>query len=273
MMAACIARVPVRIHTFTGLVWPTAKGLKRRIIRTTDRLTCACATHIIAEGQGVRNDLINGNITHKPVEVLGYGNVRGIDLDYWQPVPRKEPTDTQSLRFIFVGRLVPDKGINELIEAFMQLLARYPSSTLTLVGWYEDETPLPEQTLRAIRQTPAIRFVGRHDDVRPFYQDADCLVFPSYREGFPNVVLEAGAMCLSAVVTDINGSREIITSGHNGLIVPPHDSEKLLQAMLFMVDNPDARLRMARCARELIESHFDQQFVRKCQINYYKRIF
>jgi len=272
MLAARIARVPVRIHTFTGLVWPTSTGFKRLILRTTDRLTCACTTHIIAEGQGVRNDLTNGHITHKPIEVLGYGNVRGIDLDYWQPAPRT-PQNTEALRFIFVGRLVPDKGINELIQAFLQLLNRYPSSTLTLVGWYEDETPLQEQTLQAIRQTSAIRYVGRHDDVRPFYQDADCLVFPSYREGFPNVVLEAGAMNLPSVVTDINGSREIITSGENGLIVPPHDVDRLLQAMLFMVENPDARKRMCLRARTLIESRFDQKFVRKCQIDYYKRIF
>jgi len=144
---------------------------------------------------------------------------------------------------------------------------------LMLVGWYEDETPLPAQTLQAIRETPAIHFEGRHDDVRPFYQDADCLVFPSYREGFPNVVLEAGAMGLPAVVTDINGSREIITSGENGIIVPLHDSEKLLQAMLFMVENPDERIRMATKARALIESRFDQKFVRKCLIDYYKCIF
>lgn len=273
MLAARIAHVPVRIHTFTGLVWPTSKGLKRHILRTTDRLTCTCATHIIAEGQGVRHDMQSGHISHKPIEVLGYGNVRGIDLDYWKPTPRPHKTDVDALRFIFVGRLVPDKGINELIQAFSQLLTRYPSSTLTLVGWYEDETPLSAQTQQIIDHTPAIRFVGRHDDVRPFYQNADCLVFPSYREGFPNVVLEAGAMSLPAIVTDINGSREIITSGHNGIIVPSHDAEQLLQAMIFIIEHPDERLRMSEGARELIVSHFDQKFIRKCQIDYYKRIF
>ena len=212
MMAAKIARVPIRIHTFTGLVWPTSTGIKRHIIRTTDRMTCACASHIIAEGQGVRNDLIEGGITGKQVEVLGHGNVRGIDSEYWQAKPRLEATGEkpEALRFIFVGRLVPDKGIQELIQAFLQLIATYPSCTLTLVGWYEDETPLSEATLQAIESTPAIRFVDRQDDVRPFYQNADCLVFPSYREGFPNVVLEAGAMGLPSIVTDINGSREII---------------------------------------------------------------
>jgi len=275
MMAARIAHVPVRIHTFTGLVWPTATGIRRLIIRTTDKLTCACASHIIAEGQGVRNDLTREGITHKPIEVLGYGNVRGIDLNYWKPAIRTEQKkeDGSSLRFIFVGRLVPDKGIHELIQAFMQLLTTYPACTLTLVGWYEDSTPLHPDTHYAIDHHPAIRFVGRQDDVRPFYQEADCLVFPSYREGFPNVVLEAGAMGLPAIVTDINGSREIIKHGENGIIIPPRDAEQLLNAMRYMVEHPDERKHMVDGARSLIASRFDQQFVRKCQIDYYKRIF
>lgn len=275
MMAARIARVPVRIHTFTGLVWPTTTGLKQLIIRTTDRMTCACSTHIIAEGQGVRNDIIGGQITRKPVEVLGYGNVRGIDSEYWKPAARAIAAvdNPHALRFVFVGRLVPDKGINELIHAFQKLLNQYPSCTLTLVGWYEEATPLLPQTMEAINHTPAIRFINRQDDVRPFYQDADCLVFPSYREGFPNVVLEAGAMGLPSIVTDINGSREIIRHGENGLIIPPRDAEQLLKAMKYLVEHADERIRMASAARGLIVNRFEQKFVRKCQIEFYKQIF
>lgn len=275
MMAARIARVPVRIHTFTGLVWPTTTGLKRLIIRTTDRLTCTCATHIIAEGQGVRNDIIGGQITRKPVEVLGYGNVRGIDSEYWKPAARAIATveNRQALRFVFVGRLVPDKGINELIQAYLKLLDQYPSCTLTLVGWYEEASPLLPQTIEAINHNPTISFVDRQDDVRPFYQQADCLVFPSYREGFPNVVLEAGAMGLPAIVTNINGSREIIQNRENGLIIPPRDAEQLLLAMQFMLEHPDERARMAEAARGLIVNRFEQKFVRKCQKEFYKQIF
>lgn len=275
MMAAKMAGVPIRIHTFTGLVWPTSTGLKRMIIRATDRLTCACASHIIAEGQGVRNDLLQGRITRKRVDVLGYGNLRGVDLNYWRPevTAKKVPMDSLALRFVYIGRLVPDKGINELIRAFLQLLKNYPHCTLTLVGWYEDGTPLSADIRKAIDNTPSIRYVGRQEDVRPFYQQADCLVFPSYREGFPNVVLEAGAMGLPSIVTDINGSREIIIPGENGIIVPPRDTRQLLQAMQYMLEHPNERANMAKEARSLIASRFDQRFVRKCQIEYYKRIF
>ena len=177
------------------------------------------------------------------------------------------------MRFVFVGRLVPDKGINELVQAFVQLIADYPFCTLTLVGWFEDVTPLLPETRNAIDTNPAIRFVNRQDDVRPFYQDADCLVFPSYREGFPNVVLEAGAMGLPAIVTDINGSREIIKQGKNGIIIPPRDAEQLLQAMRYMIEHPQEREDMAHAAQPLIATRFEQQFIRKCLKEYYKRIF
>ena len=271
MMAAKIARVPIRIHTFTGLVWPTSEGIKRLILRTTDRLTCACASHVLAEGQGVRRDLTSGGITRKQVHVLGYGNLRGIDLGYWQPENRKKTAET--FRLIYVGRLVPDKGLNELVQAFLLLLRHHPNSTLTLVGWYEENTPLLPATLNAIDQCDAIQYVGRQADVRPFYQETDCLVLPSYREGFPNVVLEAGAMGLPAIVTDINGSREIIQNGENGLIIPPHDANRLYIAMRYMVEHPTERSRMASAARPLIVARFDQRFVRKCLKEYYETLF
>jgi glycosyltransferase involved in cell wall biosynthesis len=141
MMAAWIARVPVRVHTFTGLVFPTASGLKRRILMATDWLTCACATHIIPEGEGVKNDLLNNGITRKPLKVLGYGNVRGVDLDYYsrrsEVVKLAAEIKKDVFTFLFVGRIVRDKGINELCRA-MDKLSRSVQARLILVGKYED---------------------------------------------------------------------------------------------------------------------------------------
>lgn len=272
MMAAWIARVPVRIHTFTGLVWPTSTGLKRLIIKTTDRITCCCATHIIPEGEGVKQDLVQGHITRKPLQVLGYGNIRGVDLEYWKPKNEKF-TDNSRINFIFIGRLVRDKGINELIAGFTRLHQQYSNCVLTLVGWYEEADPLLPVTQHAIDTNPSIQFVDRQNDVRPYYEQADCLVFPSYREGFPNVVLEAGAMGLPSIVTNINGSREIIIHGKNGIIVPPQNEDELYKAMLWMVDHPEERMAMGKAAIPLIRDRFDQSFVRKCLKNYYYTIF
>lgn len=270
MMAAKIAGVPIRLHTFTGLVWPTATGLSRKILMMTDRITAACATHIIPEGEGVKQDL-QRCITKKPMKVLGYGNVRGIDLDYWRR--KDEKVDNGILTFVFVGRIVRDKGLNELVPAFVRLNQQYKDTRLLLVGPCEEHLdPVLPETMHMIETCESIESVGRQEDVRPFYEQSDVLVFPSYREGFPNVVIEAGAMGLPSIVTDINGSREIIENGKNGLIVPPRDEQALYEAMKWIVEYPEERDRMAMNARPMVASRYEQGFVRQCLKNYYKEI-
>lgn len=279
MMAAWLTRVPVRVHTFTGLVFPTAKGLIRKILILTDRITCACATHVIPEGEGVKNDLTNYRITKKPLKVLGHGNVRGIDLEHYNPELPEVKAEAAKIRkdgvftFIFVGRLVGDKGINELIGAFERLHKEYPATRLLLVGPEENNLdPLKPETLAKIKDDLSIEAVGSQPDVRPWFVAADVLVFPSYREGFPNVVIEAGAMGLPSIVTDINGSREIIIEGRNGIIIPARDEDALYQAMKQMADNPDQLKSMASEARPLIASRYEQSYVRRCLKEYYKEI-
>ncbi len=278
MMAAWVCRVPVRLHTFTGLVFPTSTGFKQKLLIFTDRLTCSCATHIMPEGEGVKNDLINYQITSKPLKVLGYGNIRGIDLKYFDRTAEVEK-ETEKIRktdittFIFIGRLVRDKGINELVGAFAKLNKEYTKTRLLLVGRREDKLdPLEGQTLQEIENNPAIITTGEQKDVRPWLAASDIFVFPSYREGFPNVVIEAGAMGLPAIVTDINGSREIIIEGENGIIIPARDSEHLYTAMKQLMASPKQTRQMANNARTMIESRFEQTFVRKCLKKYYKEI-
>ena len=279
MLAAWITRVPKRVHTFTGLVWPTATGLSRKILMFTDWITCACATHVIPEGQGVMNDL-QQHITKKPMKVLGYGNVRGIDMTRFCRRPEvlskaiaflKEGTFT----YIFVGRLVRDKGINELVEAFAQLQNKYSTIRLLLVGEYESSLdPLKQETLDTINTLPTIEAVGPQygDDLLAYYAASDCFVFPSYREGFPNTVLEAGAMGLPSIVTDINGSREIIEYGKNGVIIPSKDVNALYQTMEQMYLDKQNTLVMAENARAIIAERFEQSFVQKCLYEFYDEI-
>ena len=275
MVAAWLTRVPVRIHTFTGLVWPTATGLKRKILMMTDWLTCACATHVIPEGQGVLNDLKNGGITKKPMKVLGYGNVRGVDMERFSPARFKATKNPDVFTFVFVGRIVGDKGINELVEAFVKLHDKHKNTRLVLVGKYEHELdPVSDKTRKLIDANDGIDACGPKygDDLLQMYVDADCFVMPSYREGFPNTVLEAGAMGLPSIVTDINGSREIIEYEKNGLIVPSKNANALYDAMERMLTDDKAHEIMKSNAREMIASRFERGFVQKCQIEFYERI-
>ena len=279
MLAAWITRVPVRVHMFTGLVFPTATGLKRRILMATDRLTCACATHVLPEGEGVKRDLLDNGITRKPIKVLGYGNCRGIDLDRFDPTLPEIQAEAAKLRkpevftFIAIGRLVGDKGINELVAAFSRLNRELPATRLILVGPQEKELdPLSPATLSEIESNPAIEAVGNQADVRPWLAAADCHVLASYREGFPNVVIEAGAMGLPQIVTDINGANEIIINGRNGVIVPPKNADAIHASMSRMATDPAFRSVLAANARPLIASRYEQSYVRRCLKEYYKEI-
>lgn len=277
MTAAWLCRIPVRIHLFTGLVFPTTKGFKKRILIITDKITCLFATHIQPEGKGVQQDLIRYNITKKPLNIIGNGNINGIDLSYFNRSLdvmkeankiRKEDLTT----FCFVGRLVGDKGIRELIESFQLLYNENKNVRLLLIGSEEPEyDPLPSKILEIIKQHPAINWEGWQSDIRPYLAASDVFVFPSYREGFPNVVIQAGAMELPCIVTNINGCNEIIKNGINGIIIPSKDIDALYQSMKITSDSK-IRQTMASNARNMIAERYEQQYVWRKLEEWYKTL-
>ena len=264
MLAGKFAGVPIRIHTFTGLIFPSKKGIFKTVLIGMDRLLAGCATHIYPEGEGVKEDLIKYRITQKPLKMIANGNVNGIDTAYFnrneistgilENLKADLGIEENDFVFIFVGRLVRDKGINELIAAFSNINLNL-NLKLLLVGPLEAELdPLLPQTLQEIATNPNIISVGFQKDVRPYFLLSDALVFPSYREGFPNVVLQSLALQVPAIVTDINGSNEIITHGKNGLIVPPKNASELQKAM--------ERLLTDRALRENLRAYSQQSVLR-----------
>ena len=278
MLAAWITRVPVRMHTFTGLVFPTATGKMQKLLIAMDRLTCFCATHINPEGEGVKRDLLNYNITSKPLHIIANGNVNGIDLEYFDKTPevvekacsyKKEGTFT----FCFVGRMVRDKGINDLVHSFLRLYQKDERVRLLLVGPFEKELdPVLPEVEEHILHHPGICYMGYQNDVRPFLVASDALVFPSYREGFPNVVIQAGAMGLPAIVTDINGCNEIVLPDLNGVIIPSKDEQALYESMKYFASHPVEVEKMAANARPLIASRYEQRVVWNALLDEYKSI-
>jgi glycosyltransferase involved in cell wall biosynthesis len=280
MTAAYFARVPVRMHTFTGLIFPNKKGFIRYLLILMDSVLCRFATHIYPEGQGVKNDLIQFKITKKPLKIIANGNINGIDLNYYNPnlfsinnnqkLKNKLQILEKELVFSFVGRLVGDKGINELVAAFKSLNEQYANTKLLLIGPEEkDLDPLAEKTIQEIKHNKAIITTGWQEDIRPYLAISTVFVFPSYREGMPNVVLQAGAMGLPQIVTDINGSNEIIINNKNGLLIPSKDKDALSKAMHTLYNDSALRSNLAKQARQIIQDKYKQQVVWKTLLEEY----
>lgn len=283
MIAAYFARVPVRMHTFTGLIFPYKKGFMHTLLLFMDKVLCRFATHVVPEGEGVKNDLIAYKVTSKPLQVLANGNVNGIDVSFYDagllPENHKETLrnklqlETSDFIFVFVGRLVADKGINELVTAFSELSKTNSNCKLLLVGPFESELdPLAANTLEEIDFNRNIITVGFQDDIRPYLSLSHVFVFPSYREGFPNVVLQAGAMGLPCIVTNISGSNEIIIEGINGTVIPVKDINALLQAMNKFLESELYRMELKNNSRSLIVSRYEQEKVWQAQLEFYRRI-
>lgn len=271
MLAGKILGVPIRIHTFTGLIFPSKKGFLQKLLIRLDQLLCWAATNIYPEGEGVKHELIKYKITSKPLKVLANGNINGIDVEYFAPesisvLTRKKLKEELGISesdfvYIFVGRLVGDKGINDLINAFSQK-RQEKGIKLLLVGQVETELdPLLPETLIEIRNNPNIISVGFQPDVRPYFSISNVLIFPSYREGFPNVVLQAGAMGLPSIVTNINGCNEIIIENKNGIIIPVKNIRAILEAMLLLYNDHKYYNSLRMNARSMVIKRYDQKIV------------
>ncbi len=271
MIAAKLAKVPHRLHTIAGLPLVEATGMKRVLLNTVEKITYASATKIYPNSYGLQDIILENKFTNlNKLKVIGEGSTNGINTSHFDTNHFTDDTNdklkkslgikSNDLVFIFVGRLVKDKGINELITAFKKLNNSHYNIKLLLVGSYEKELdPVLPKTEKIIEQNKNILSVGWQTDVRPYFAIADILTFPSYREGFPNVVMQANAMGLFAIVTNINGCNEIVIEGKNGTIIPVKNTEALYKKM-EMSCNKSFSYCSDTC-RKLITERYEQQYI------------
>lgn len=271
MLAARIAGVPVRLHTVAGLPLMEAKGIKRYVLEVVERITYACANRVYPNSSNLRDFIVNaGYAKVSDLKVIGNGSSNGIDVNLFKWTEElndqvkvlqinHQLTDDLFV-FVFVGRLVKDKGIEELIIAFSSLAKQYPEMRLLLVGPEEpDLDPLSKECRNEILDNPAIIHVGYQNDIKPYLALSNVLAFPSYREGFPNVPMQAGCLGLPCIVSNINGCNEIIEHKINGLIIPVKDSVSLKLAMEQIFIDTELYKGMKVNAREMIVERYDQQ--------------
>jgi glycosyltransferase involved in cell wall biosynthesis len=284
MIASKLAGVPHRLHTVAGLPLLETKGNKRKLLNLVEKTTYACASKIYPNSNGIKNIITQeGFCKPDKIKIIANGSTNGINTQIFNPemvsnedqVHLKKtlgiaPTD---FVFIYVGRLTGDKGINELLLVFRKIAMEFKNTKLLLVGFFETNLdPLQKDTLSEIKNNAQVIHVPFQNDVRPYYAISDVLVFPSYREGFPNAILEAGAMRLPTIATNINGCNEIIEDQKNGILIPPKDTEALFTAMKKVMLDPSFRSHLKQNARPMILSRFEQIVVWEALLAEYKNL-
>jgi glycosyltransferase involved in cell wall biosynthesis len=275
MSAAWLCRVPVRMHTVAGLPLTEATGFKQKMLFVTESLTYWCASKVLPNSVGLRKFIKDHFNVDKKMTIIGAGSSNGIDSEFFRRTDdleiqaRKIRTrygiNENDIVYIFVGRIVRDKGIAELTEAYKTVLEKSTSNDrvfLMLVGSLEQELdPIKKDDYDFLHQHSQVILAGFQQDVRPWILASDIFVFPSYREGFPNVVMQASCMEIPSIVSDINGCNEIIQQDDTGIIVPVKNAVKLTDAMLLLKEDKMKRKLYGERSRRFVAKHFDQHYV------------
>jgi glycosyltransferase involved in cell wall biosynthesis len=286
MLAARLTGVPVRIHTIGGLPFMTARGNRRRLLMAMERLTYWGAQHVWPNSPSLLAYIRELRLCpERKLAMIGAGSTNGIDLTRFSPgavseqrriAARAEIDHAADCTYLLaIGRVVRDKGIPELVRAFAQLHADQPSLRLVLVGPLEKERAaeaLPPETLDMIESHPAIRHVPWTEDVPAFLAAADVLVHASHREGFPNVLLQAGAMECPIVCSVIPGNVDIVTNGATGLTFPVGDEAALRAALQATLADPAAARDRAMRLRQEIVQRYDRRVIHRLLLERYREL-
>lgn len=272
MVAASLAGVPVRIYQMRGLPMLTASGLRRKVLRVCEKASCSLAHKVICNSESLRKAaLAEGICTAEKATVIGSGSGQGVDarqrfnpdhvIDARGRVRSEWGLPHDALALAFIGRIVREKGIVELTGSWRELREEFPTLHLMVAGDFEPQDPVPPECVELLRTDPRVHLMGFVTDIRSLYAALDLLVLPTYREGFPNVLLEAGAMVLPVVATIIPGCVDATVDGVTGHLVPPRDTAALTAALRAYLSDPALRRAHGLSGRQRVLDHFQQEIV------------
>ena len=277
-IAALLAGVPTRIYMLRGLKVEGTTGFKRRILLAAERMASACAQVVLCNSRSMLDEaLALGLAPVAKLEMLGDGSSNGVDVERFSPgesdVRDRLGVPREAAVVGFVGRLTCDKGLPELLEAFDTILKAQTDARLLLVGWFDAAEDALCPCLRArIENHPRIHCTGFVADTAPYYRAMDMMVLPTWREGFPNVVLEAAASCIPVVTTISTGSRDSVVPEVTGLLIPPGYPEAISEAVLKLLRDPARRRRMGEAARAWVVEHYANERVLRLITMFYKSL-
>lgn len=283
MLAARAAGVGPRVYHLRGLALATATGAKRRLLELTEKTSCSFATRIICNAHSLRREVVQlGLCAPDKIEVPLAGSGNGVDSAH-RFNPAKLPVETRALVrqelaippaalvVGFVARLVRDKGVIELAQAWKALREERPDAHLLAVGPFEARDPVPPEVRRALERDDRVHLCGWRKDLARLYSAMDLVVLPTYREGFPNVPLEAAAMRLPVVATRISGCVDAVEEDKTGLLVEPRDANALLAAVRRYASDPALRRAHGEAGRHRVETLFVRERIWEAIENVYRR--
>ena len=269
IIASFMARVPVRIHNIVGMPLMEAVGKKKTLLMFIEKLTYFFATDLFCNSFGLK-EYININLTKREVKVIGQGSINGVDTEFFRNKTTKDEQinirnahgiDENDFVITFVGRIVKDKGINELVESFIELNQKYTNLKLLLVGDYEEHlNPIKKENKSLMDSSKNIIMVGFQKDIRDFLAISDLFVLPSYREGLPNSLIEAGSFGIPLLATNINGCNEIIVHKKNGILVEKKDKKSLQEGIELLLTDKQLYQKIKLEVRDDIIHRYDQNY-------------
>jgi glycosyltransferase involved in cell wall biosynthesis len=285
MVAATLAGVKARIYTVNGLVLMTRKGWRRQLLKFMERVACASATDVLCVSHSVRQVVLDlGVCPARKIRTLGYGGSHGVDLTKFNPevrgandriiIRQRYGIPEDALLLAYIGRIVRDKGIEELALAWRALREEFPDLRLLMCGAFEAKDPVSPETVSFLRGDGRVHFTGGFvSDMPAFYAAIDVGVLPSHREGLPNVVLECAAMQVPIVATRIPGCVDSVQDGVTGLLVAPRDWIALTQGLRQLLSDPELRNRLGEAGRQFAAIHFSEKCVSERLAAEYRRLF
>jgi glycosyltransferase involved in cell wall biosynthesis len=273
MIAAVLGRAPIRVYHMRGLAYQGATGVKRKLLMTTERIACGLAHRVVCVSHSIRAEAMRDRIcSARKITVIAGGSGNGVDSGGRFDPERLRPEARQETRVRFgipggaavigfVGRLVRDKGIVELSDAWAGVRERYPEAHLLLVGPFEPTDPVPARIREALKSDPRVHLVGMDWDTPPLYAAMDVVVLPTYREGFPNVPLEAAAMGLPVVATRVPGCVDAVLDGVTGTLIAPNDAVALADAIERYLGDPGLRFDHGSAGQSRVRAEFSREVI------------
>jgi glycosyltransferase involved in cell wall biosynthesis len=280
MSAAFFARIPIRIHIFTGQVWATRTGLMRRLLKSMDRLIVFLSTNILVDSRSQKEFIVDqGIVSESKALVLANGSVSGVDTQRFSPNPRiranirKQYDISESeVVFLFLGRLNRDKGVLDLAAAFVRVYKDFKKVRLMLVG-HDEEDMRSRITALYGQHVSAIHFIDHTEVPEQYMAAADIFCIPSYREGFGSVVIESAAIGIPAIGSRIYGITDAIEDGVTGLLYKVGDVNSLIERMVQFLENPVLREKMGEAARKRAIRDFSKEIVISAMLGFYESLF